>query len=114
LDDDCQKATSRDRATARLRRDVPDVDENGRPQAKYLSPYGDTRHLYFPLSVRDLLADLNVPVASVEVGKSALALFAWTKTVGWSLLPIATCGCWGWRGKIGAEDEYQDKRVIWQ
>src|SRR5690348_14709284 len=97
------------RVTARLRRDLPDVDEKGRPKAKYLSPRGDTRHLYFPLGVGGVLADAKVPIAFVEAQKSALALLAWAGRTGSNLLPIGTGGCWGWRGKIGADDENQDR-----
>ena len=36
------------RVTARLRRDNPEVDRDGKPLNKYLSAFGDRRHLYFP------------------------------------------------------------------
>jgi hypothetical protein len=35
------------RATCRLRRDHPEM-ENGKPRDKYLSAFGDTKHLFFP------------------------------------------------------------------
>jgi hypothetical protein len=97
------------RVTARLRRDKPDIDEDGNPRAKYISPCGDNHHLYFPPDVGDLLANSSVPVALVEAEKSALALLAWARRTGQILMPIATGSCWGWRGKVGAEDENQDK-----
>src|SRR5437870_12200204 len=38
---------SGDRVSARLRRAHPEMDANGRPEAKHLSPLGDSRHIYF-------------------------------------------------------------------
>lgn len=92
-----------------MRRDVPDVDIEGREKNEYIFPYGDNNHLYFPPGVGDLLADPHVLVAFVEAEQSAFALLAWAWGMGWKLLPIRTGGCWGWRGKVGAEDENQDK-----
>ena len=97
------------RVTARIRRDQPDIDETGREKAKYIIPWGDNGHLYFPPGVKELLGDPSVPTAFVEAEKSALAILAWAKRTGWKLFPIATGGCWGWRGKPGAESEFQDK-----
>src|SRR5262249_42112458 len=64
---------SGERVTARLRRDNPEVDIDGKPQNKYILAYGDTRHLYFPPDARSLLTDVSVTVALVEAEKSALA-----------------------------------------
>jgi hypothetical protein len=58
--------STRRRVTARLRRDHPEVDTEGRPKNKYLSPYGDNRHLYFPPNAGALLTDAMVFVAIVE------------------------------------------------
>ena len=87
-------------ATCRLRRDHPDI-EDGKLVRKYLAPYGDRRHLYIVPGDHALGRDLNYPVVLVEAEKSALALRAWSIRTGRQLLPIATGGCWGWRGKIG-------------
>jgi hypothetical protein len=93
------------RVTARLRRDHSDVDATGKPEGKYVSPFGDTRHLYFPPGAAPLLADVSVPVVIVEAEKSALALTSLAARVGRKILAIATGGCWGWRGKAGIEIE---------
>src|SRR5947208_11296887 len=53
------------RVTARLRRDHPDVKEDGKQQAKYLRPYGDNSHLYFPPGAAELLEDTTVPALFV-------------------------------------------------
>ena len=60
----------------RLRRDNPDVDENGKPAAKYLSSYGDRQRLYFPPGARRLLDDAALCVVVVEAEKSSLAVTA--------------------------------------
>ena len=85
------------RVTARLRLD------SALPYAKYLCPYGDNRHLYFPPGAGQLLVDAFVPVVFVEAEKSSLALTALMARDGRKLLVIATGGCYGWRGKIGIE-----------
>jgi hypothetical protein len=89
------------RRTARLRRDNPEVDSEGKPENKYLSAWGDNPHLYFPPCAGELLADASVPVVVVEAEKSALALTARARRHNRPLLSIATGGCWGWRGKTG-------------
>lgn len=63
------------RATARIRRDHPEIDTDGKP-AKYICPHGDNRHLYFPPGSGPLLGDGGVPVVLVESEKAALALTA--------------------------------------
>lgn len=90
-----------DRWTARLRRDKPEVDSEGKPQNKYISAWGDNRHLHFPPRAGALLGDASVPVVIVEAEKSDLALTALAAQFGRSLLAIGTGGCWGWRGKTG-------------
>jgi len=91
------------RVTARLRRDHPEVGANRKPQNKYISPYGDNSHLYFPPGAGVLLPDITVPIVIVEAEKSALALTALAAANGRRLLVVATGGCWGWRGKAGIE-----------
>lgn len=88
------------RRTARLRRDNPEI-ENGKPKNKYISAYGDRRHLYLVPGCADLLRDIAVPIVLVEAEKSALALTAWAERTGRKILPVAMGGCWGWRGRIG-------------
>jgi hypothetical protein len=87
------------RVTARLRRENPERDENGKAIDKYLSPYGDNRHLFFPPGARELLADPGTVIVLVESEKAALALTAWARRMGIKLLAAACGGCWGWRSQ---------------
>jgi hypothetical protein len=64
------------RHTARLRRDLPDL-ENGKPKKKYLCPYGDRRHLYFVPGCGEHVKNPDIPILLVEAEKSALATTAW-------------------------------------
>ncbi|MFY9582912.1 MAG: DUF3854 domain-containing protein [Candidatus Acidiferrales bacterium] len=89
------------RVTARLRRDRPDIDETGKARAKYLSPFGDRRHLYFPPGADGMLSDRDARVVFVEAEKSALALAAFAARTKRKLLNVGTGGCWGWRGRTG-------------
>jgi Domain of unknown function (DUF3854) len=91
------------RVTCRLRRDRPEVDAEGKPRNKYLSPYGDNRHLYFAPGAGPLLANQTVPVVFVEAEKSSLAIAALAERMGRQLLCVGTGGCWSWRGKIGTK-----------
>jgi putative DNA primase/helicase len=88
------------RVTARLRRDHPDV-EDGKPKRKYVSPYGDRPHLYFPPGAKELLDDATVPIVLVEAEKSVLTLMALAERVDKRILPVGLGGVWGWRGRIG-------------
>lgn len=87
------------RHTARLRRDNPEIDEQGKPRDKYISAYADPRHLYFPPGAAAKLEHPEIPVVLVEAEKSALALTAWAQRSGMDLIPIAMGGCYGWRGQ---------------
>jgi hypothetical protein len=98
------------RHTARLRRDRPDV-EDGKPKAKYISAYGDQRHLYFVPGCRELVQDAAVPIILVEAEKSTLALSVWAARAGRKLLPVGLGGCWGWRGRIGRVENSNGDRV---
>jgi hypothetical protein len=98
------------RWTARLRRDKPDI-EDGKPKRKYMTPYGDRPHLFFPRGSDELLADTTVPVILVEAEKSALALLAWSERVGQKLAPVALGGCWGWKGRVGKVETARGERV---
>lgn len=91
---------SHHRVTARLRRDHPEV-EDGKPKNKYICPFGDVRHLYFPPGAFELLADPQRAIVFVEAEKSVLAGQAWAARAGRKLLFVGLGGCWGWRGRIG-------------
>jgi hypothetical protein len=91
------------RTTARLRRDRPEAGPDGKPENKYISPWGDNRHLYFPPGAGTLLADVSAPVVVVEAEKSVLALTGLAERNRRKWLAIATGGCWGWCGKNGIE-----------
>lgn len=89
------------RVTARLRRDHPELDENGKPQNKYICAWGDRRHLYLPPDYDELLADPSVPIVFVEAEKSVLAGSDWSRRMGRRVFWIGTGGAYGWLGKIG-------------
>jgi len=90
--------------TRRLRRDHPEY-ENGKPKNKYISAYGDRRHLNFPVGAGPLLADTTIPVVPLEAEKSMLAVRCAAERRGRPLLPIALGGCYGWRGRIGSTED---------
>jgi Domain of unknown function (DUF3854) len=90
----------------RIRRDHPDLD--GR--RKYIVPYRDRRHLYFP-PCPEWFSDASIALCLVEAEKSALALLAWSERTGRKILPIAIGGCWGWRGKVGIITTATGERV---
>lgn len=98
------------RVTARVRRDNPEI-ENGRLQGKYISPYGDRRHLFVPPGTWAKLQSQETGIVLVESEKASLALTAWARRTGTDLLPIAMGGCWGWRGRIGKADGIDGGRV---
>jgi putative DNA primase/helicase len=98
------------RVTARVRRDNPEI-EAGREKNKYISAYGDRKHLYFPPGTAARLQDASTPIVLVEAEKSCLALTAWAKRTGTNLLAAAMGGCWGWRGRIGKVQNARGERV---
>ena len=102
-------ANGRRRHYVRIRRDHPEF-EDGRVIKKYVAPYGDRKHLYFP-PTPEIFADVSVPVALVEAEKSVLALTAWCERTGRKLLPLALGGCWGWRGQTGTKETATGERV---
>ncbi len=93
----------------RIRRDSPEI-EHGKPERKYVAPYGDRKHLYFP-PIPDLFADAAVPIVLVEAEKSALAITAYAERTGRKLLALALGGVYGWRGKIGINETANGERV---
>jgi len=98
------------RVTARLRRDNPEI-EDGKPKNKYISAYGDRRHLYFAPDRGNWREDSSVPVILVEAEKSVLAIAAWAARTGNKYVPIGTGGCWGWRGRVGKIENAHGDRV---
>lgn len=102
-------ANGRRRSYVRIRRDHPEV-EDGKQEKKYIAPYGDRKHLYFP-PTPELFADVAVPIVLVEAEKSMLALTAWAAGVGRKILPLAMGGCWGWRGQVGIKQTATGERV---
>jgi hypothetical protein len=98
------------RWTCRLRRDHPEL-ENGKPVKKYVSPYGDNRHIYFPPSSSALLENPQTAIVLVEAEKSSLAVAAWATRTNAPVLPLAIGGCWGFRGRIGKTIDSTGKRV---
>ena len=95
------------RVTARLRRDNPET-ENGKPKNKYISAYGDSRHLYF---VPGIVLNDDSTVVLVEAEKSALALYAWAERRRANIVPVAMGGCWGWRGRVGKCETSNGQRI---
>jgi hypothetical protein len=98
------------RVTCRVRRDNPEI-EAGKEKNKYISAYGDRKHLYFPPGAAAKLRDSVTPIALVEAEKSSLALTAWAERAGMNLLAVAMGGCWGWRGRIGKAQNSHGERV---
>jgi uncharacterized protein (DUF927 family) len=98
------------RVTARLRRDNPEIVD-GKEKNKYISAYGDRKHLFFPPGAADKLQDSDTLVVLVEAEKSALALTAWAERTGREFLAVAMGGCWGWRGRIGKQENFRGERV---
>jgi hypothetical protein len=98
------------RVTCRLRRDHPEI-EDAKPRNKYIAPYGDVRHLYFPPSAAERLADKETVIVFVEAEKSSLTIEAWAQRNDRKILAIATGGSWGWRGTIGKTADASGARV---
>jgi len=92
---------TRKRVTARIRRDRPEVDLDGKLLNKYLSAFGDRSHLYFVPTASEFLEDPVIPVVLVEAEKSALALTALGRRMDHPMVAVACGGCWGWRGRVG-------------
>ncbi len=98
------------RVTARVRRDNPEI-EDGKPKDKYISAYGDGRHLYFPPDARVKLQEPGSPIILVEAEKSVLAVTAWARRTSTDVIPVGMGGCWGWRGRIGKDVGVNGERV---
>src|SRR5207302_5341077 len=70
-------ANGRHRQYVRIRRDSPEI-EDGKEKRKYVAPYGDRKHFYFP-PTPEFFFDTSVPIVLVEAEKSALAITAWSE-----------------------------------
>ena len=92
----------------RLRRDHPDV-ELGKTKAKYISPWSDRKHLFFPPVPAWFRG--SVPIVFVESEKSSLAITALCERSGRQFLALGLGGCWGWRGKTGIKETATGERV---
>jgi hypothetical protein len=77
---------------------------------KYVAPYGDRKHLYFPPRP-ELFADVSVPIYLVGAEKSVLALTALADRTGRKLLALGLGGAWGWKGKVGIRETATGERV---
>lgn len=91
----------------RVRRDNPEIGEDGRPQRKYLAPpssEGVRPIPYFPPGAQELIADRTTPAILIESEKATLALIAWSERTGRKLLPIGLGGAWGWSRVVGTKE----------
>jgi putative DNA primase/helicase len=95
---------------SRVRRDHHEI-ENGKARDKYLSAYGDIRHLFFSPGAGPLLGDVSATVVLVEAEKSALTLTAAATRASRRLLAVAMGGDWGWKGTIGKTTDAAGARV---
>jgi len=98
------------RVSARLRRDNPEI-EDGQPKNKYVSAYGDRKHLYIIPGCAHLINNPAVPVILMESEKAVLAITGWSERMNYPVLPIGMGGCWGWRGRIGKAESSNGKTV---
>jgi hypothetical protein len=99
------------RVTVRVRLDEPETDQNGKAKNKYVSAWGDRRHLYFPPDALARLEDSEAEVVLVEAEKSVLALDCWAERSERKIIPAGTGGCWGFLGRIGIKSNSQGERV---
>lgn len=98
--------------TCRIRRDHPEMDPAGKPDKKYLMPYGDPPHIYFAPGAGAALADVTVPVVLEESEKAAMTTMAAARRAGRPILVIALGGCHGWRtGRAGKAVDAAGARV---
>jgi Domain of unknown function (DUF3854) len=99
------------RISARVRRDNPPRDSSGKLEGKYVSAYGDVRHLYFPPCDPAWIASPSTPCFFVEAEKSALAILAWSERHNRPLIAVGLGGCHGWSGTIGKAVSADGERV---
>lgn len=97
--------------TWRVRRDHPELDSDGKPIAKYVSP-PDRKHLYLVPGCYSALADTSRLCIIVESEKAVLAIDHAAVVTGRPRpLTIGTGGCWGWRGVTGKATDATGARV---
>jgi len=94
----------------RVRRDNPEF-KDGKPQGKYISAYGDRRHMYFAPDAWNQLDDPEAAIVLVEAEKSVLALTAWADRMHQKIVPVAMGGCYGWLGRNGIKTTSYGERV---
>jgi len=88
----------------RVRRDHPEITEDGRPQRKYMGPPSSESlrpHPYFPPGAQELIADVTTPIILIEAEKSALSLSTWSARTGRKIAAVGLGGCWAWRARLG-------------
>jgi hypothetical protein len=100
-----------DRWTTRVRRDHPEVEEDGRVKDKYVSAYGDRKHFYFPPGAIERINDPETTIVLVEAEKSALAIEAWARRCERKILGVGMGGYYGWRGRTGKRTNQHGERV---
>src|SRR5215472_15095205 len=96
-------------ASARLRRDQPDLEydsaSNLKPRQKYLSPPGRSNMLYFVPGVDPaFLRDTSLPLVITEGEFKTLALWRLSHHRSPNrprFLPVGVSGVYNWRGTIG-------------
>jgi hypothetical protein len=99
------------RVTARLRRDNPEIGEDDKQKNKYICPFCDGRHLYFPPRAAGKLERPDTPIVLVESEKASLALTAWAERQGMNLVSLGLGGCWSWRGRVSKAEDARGVRV---
>jgi AAA domain/Domain of unknown function (DUF3854) len=99
--------------TARLRRDNPERDENGKAKQKYLLLPDRARGLYWPPGARQRLQrDPKCKVVVVEAESSALAVMEYARRSGQDLIAVATGGCWAWRETVKVGKDREESRAL--
>ena len=89
---------------------LPRTRERAPTKNKYLSGYGNRRHLY--LAATDaILADINVPVVCVEAGNRHSRSPPAARRCQRRVVPIGLGGCWNWQGLIGHTTDQDGARV---
>jgi putative DNA primase/helicase len=97
--------------TWRVRRDHPEVNIDGKPTAKYVSP-PDRHRLYFAPGRSPAFADTSMLAIIVEAEKSVLSIMDAEATAKRPpAVVIGTGGCWGWRGVTGKTTAPDGSRV---
>lgn len=83
--------------SARIRRDHPPVDKQGKPEGKYQCQAGKPSRLFVVPGQAALLKDRAIPLVLVEAEKSAIAGTSYSERNGKPLLFVATGGVWNWQ-----------------